>query len=85
VTGPKLRKRLIKASCDHGAKLPSPLTGLIDDFGVGLMRRLDAADVESPLERMRLVAGSLIVPCETGLGGVAVGAEGDPKRLSSSL
>jgi hypothetical protein len=28
----------------------------------------------------------LIVPCETGLGGVAVaGAEGEPKRLSRSL
>jgi hypothetical protein len=34
---------------------------------------------------MRLVAGSWIAPCETGLGGVDVGAEGEPKRLSRSL
>jgi hypothetical protein len=57
----------------------------MEDFGVCvvLVRRLDVADV-SPL-RMRLVAGSLIVPCETGLGGVDAGAEGEPKRLSRSL
>jgi hypothetical protein len=75
----------MNASCDHGAKFPSPLTGLIEDFGVvvGLLRKLDVADV-SPL-RMRLVAGSLIVPCEMGLGGVDAGAEGEPKRLSRSL
>jgi hypothetical protein len=76
----------MNASCDHGAKLLSPLTGLIEDFGVALVRRLVAGEVLSPLDRMRLVAGSWIVPCETGLGGVAVaGAEGEPKRLSRSL
>jgi hypothetical protein len=58
----------------------------MEDFGVVFTRRLGVADVVSSLERMRLVAGSLIVPCETGLGGVDVGgAEGEPKRLSRSL
>lgn len=78
----------MNASCDHGAKLASPLTGLIDDFVVAvLVRRLDVREAVESLERMRLVAGSLLsVPCEMGLGGVAAaGAEGVPKRLSSSL
>ena len=87
VTGPKLRRRFTNASCDHGAKLLSPLTGLIDDFVVTvLVRREVASEAVESLERMRLVAGSLIVPCEIGLGGVAAaGAEGVPKRLSRSL
>jgi hypothetical protein len=47
-----------------------------------LSRRLSARDLVESLERMRLLAGSLIVPCDAGLGGLAA-VEGDPKRLSN--